>query len=306
MIDELRKLLELQKLTETFAVMREQESTTYKKKEYISDMKNETGEVVDTNCRFQMALWYFQVMDFFSFRRETIDIAMSNLDRFVSTTKGNFVLYDRNDFQLAAICSLILATKLQEPITINFDIFSALSQGFYPRERIIEMEKTIISSLEWRMCPPTTFSFLNYFLELFAYNNMPESVKESILTLSQLQIDNAIKDYSFIIYKPSSIALASIMNTIDILRRSNSISDISIQSFRQDIFNIAGIDSEDIFGICEVKAKLKEVIADIALHFYQQKDIICGVQTNASYNSDPTDVDKLSSYAQTLYCQSFC
>lgn len=292
MIDEIRKVVDLQQLTDNFSVMRKQESTTYKKNEYISHIKKGTKEIVDTKCRFQMALWYFQIMDFFKFRRETIDIAMSNIDRYVSTTEGNYVLYDRNEYQLAAICSLILATKLEEPIALNFNLFSKLSQGFYVKKQIIDMEKKIISALEWRVCPPTTCSFLNHFLELFTLNNMPTSVKESILTLSQLQIDYAIKDYSFISYKPSSIALASIMNTVDVLRRSNSISDVAIQSFRRDIFNIAGIDSVDIFGICEVKEKLKKVISDISLQFYQQKDITYGAQMLVSYNSNQTGVEK--------------
>jgi len=286
--------MDIQQLTDTFTVMRKQESSMCQRCDHFPVLENvdsNTAPVIDKKCRFQMAIWYFQVVDFFNFRRETIGIALSNLDRYISTTEGNFVLYDKYEFQLAAICSLIIASKLQEPLNTNIALFSAMSQGLYSSQEIKEMEKHIISALKWRMSPPTAFTFLNYFLELFSGSHMPSLVKENIMALSQQQIDYAVKDYSFTSYKPSSVALASVMNTIDLLRSSNSISDLSIQSFRRDIFLIAGISSEDIFCVCQVKEKLKAAVPNAS--DFNRDAMFCGVQTHVSCNTSVGEVLKI-------------
>ena len=78
-------------------------------------------------------------MDHFDFNREVVSVAMSYLDRYLSTRRVN-----KKIFQLAAMTCLYLAIKLSEPSTLKIASLIGLSRGFFTTEHIVAMEQSIL------------------------------------------------------------------------------------------------------------------------------------------------------------------
>lgn len=170
---------------------------------------------MNVDCRTKMAQWCYSVVDFCSFNRETVAVAMSYLDRFLLTTAGLPVLGDTNAFQLAAMTSLYTAVKIHEPEIMGVDLVSKLSRGQYTPEQIETMEYTILQGLGWRVNTPTALSFVRKFLELLPQGTLEESIAEAAYDLSKFQSELAVGDYNLVPVQASTVAYASIINSLE-------------------------------------------------------------------------------------------
>ena len=260
MVQEIQiKSSDMQQLSDTLTAMRYQEDKTSNNIDYFQTLKqngiNKSSEkMVDEVCREKMAIWFFQVIEFFSFSRIIPQISMSYLDRFLGIEECSCTLNDRRDYQLTAICCLLLAVKIHQPQRLELELLSHLSQGTYSILEFKKKERDILSALNWRMCIPTASCFASYYIELLP-KNLPLGVKEHIVYLSSLQIEYFIKDYYFSVFKPSLIALSSILNAIDALKMSNTLVS---QSFHRDLILIAGIPAG--INIYDIQEKMRSHI----------------------------------------------
>lgn len=155
------------------------------------------------------------MVDFCSFNRETVAVAMSYLDRFLLTPAGLPVLGDTNAFQLAAMTSLYTAVKIHEPEIMGVDLVSKLSRGQYTADEIEAMEYTMLQGLAWRVNTPTALSFVRSFLELLPPGTLEESIAEAAYDLSKFQSELAIGDYNLVPIQASTLAYASIINSLE-------------------------------------------------------------------------------------------
>jgi len=202
---------------ERLAVMREQEETTYRVRDYLADsveVRKHASKPVDDDCRVKMCEWCYQVVDFCKFRRETVLIGMSYLDRYLCTEKGLEALCNRKQYQLAAMTALYVAIKLHEPLEMETSLLADLSRGCYNEMEFVEMEQTILTALEFRVNGPTPLGFVQYFMGL-----MPETVHPTVAALvmdyARYQIELSVSEQSMVDIKPSEIALGSVLNAME-------------------------------------------------------------------------------------------
>ncbi|GMI40871.1 hypothetical protein TrCOL_g4338 [Triparma columacea] len=73
------------------------------------DYASAPGTPFSTSWRRRIAEWLFQVADAYHLSRETVNISMSFLDRYLSKTTVN-----KKYFQLASMTAFFLAAKMQE------------------------------------------------------------------------------------------------------------------------------------------------------------------------------------------------
>jgi len=205
------------KLTERFVALHKQEAA-YRSDDYISTMRKEPSDhdkkIVDVKCRYTMVKWCNKIIDFCKASQETASMAMSNLDRFLSTEQGNFCLYDRRWFQLAAMCSLQLAVKMNESSTLEIDTLIELSRGVFTVDEIVLMEQDILSALSWRLCPPTANEFLALFFDMLPAS-LSTAHKEVLHKRSKKQICLSLPHYEFCILKFSAVAFAALLNSME-------------------------------------------------------------------------------------------
>lgn len=251
--------MDTSELSERFAVMIKQENSSYNRIDYLKQCKDSHAEknvmYINAKCRDTMADWCYQVIDFCNFHRDTAGIAISYLDSFLSTREGNFALTDTRNFQLAAMCSLELAIKLTEPQKVDMNFLIELSKRSFSVAELAEMERKILTALDWRMNPPMPLDFALHFLELLS-QNMHSSVKDALLKFTRIQTEYASRNYSFISYKPSLIGFVSVLNAID-AAGIFSHSETATKDFCRDVIFIFGINPSEA-SLHDVRTKLQK------------------------------------------------
>jgi hypothetical protein len=125
------------------------------------------------------------------------------------------VLLDRNLFQLAAMTALYTAVKIHEHEAMDPNLVSTLSRGAHSPQAVEAMEKRMLNAIQWRVNPPTAMSFVRNMLDLVPEHLIDASQRETLMELTQLQVDLALMDYEFGQCPASSIAFASLLNAID-------------------------------------------------------------------------------------------
>lgn len=174
-----------------------------------------SASLVDAPFRTAMADWCFVVADSFDLSRETVWIAMSILDRYLGSTKGEVeALRNKKTFQLASIASFHIAIKISEPVHLGIDLLIKLCRGEYNKYDVFSMEQDILFSLEWRVCISTTtpMDYVRQFLEL-----LPEwrDASHIILENAMKYMERATRDIYFYSCKASSLGAACLSAGLD-------------------------------------------------------------------------------------------
>ncbi|KAI2494380.1 cyclin-like protein [Fragilaria crotonensis] len=211
--------------------MRHQEVTGYQTRNYLRTMEGNDHadpcvvgyaplnceDQVNSDCRSRMVDWCFQVVNFCKYERETVEIAMSSLDRFLGTAQGNDALNDRKTFQLAAMTCLYTAIKVHEPEAIDPQMMSGLSRGVYSPKQFEAMELKIMSALQWRVNAPTSMSFVRFFMALLPDAAIMGDELDAISEFAKFQTEVAVGENSLVGVSASTIALAAIANALNAL-----------------------------------------------------------------------------------------
>jgi hypothetical protein len=225
--------------------MRHQEDSGYETRGFMDRSLqlpvNPLSLDVDGDCRKKMAAWSYQVVDFCKFSRESVEISMSYLDRYLLTPAGTRALLDRSVFQLAAMTSLYTAVKIHEPEAMDPKLVSSLSRGAYIPQQVEQMEAVLLAALQWRLNPPTALSFVRQFFNLIPFNALDEETRKMAYDVTKYQTELAVSEYDFVAIKPSVIAYCSLMNSLQSLdldcKLLSYISTILAQSIGLDVAN---------------------------------------------------------------------
>mmetsp|Transcript_28176 Transcript_28176/g.34814 ORF Transcript_28176/g.34814 Transcript_28176/m.34814 type:complete len:320 (-) Transcript_28176:313-1272(-) len=201
-------------LLDRLYVMRSQEDSTYRCFDYLQYVDVSASTTIDALCRVKMTQWCYQVVDFIKFNRETVAIAMSYLDRFLcsNSTRARKVLQSRPEYQLAAMTTLYMAIKINEPVIIDLIFLAEMSRGSYEISDFNQMEMDILTSLSWRLNGPSASSFVEHFLTLMSYQGQQAI---TIMDMVKYDIEISIAEYKLISQKTSVIAAAAILNYIE-------------------------------------------------------------------------------------------
>ncbi|KAL7529833.1 hypothetical protein ACHAWF_003128 [Thalassiosira exigua] len=175
--------------------------------------------VIDRDSRAKMVEWSMQVSDFCKFQRETVAMSMGYVDRFLGTSspRARRALGDKKEFQLVAMTALYISVKLFEPVAMDAGLLAEISHGCYEEEEILEMEEEILRALSWRMNGPTAHAFVEHILALLpppAYGR-DRTTASTLRDFSRFQAEIAVADYDLSLNKPSIVALAAVLNSIE-------------------------------------------------------------------------------------------
>lgn len=215
---------------------------------------------IDEVCRDKMCEWSYQIVDFCKFSRESVDVAMNYLDRFLLTAAGTSALQDRNIYQLAAMTSLYSAIKIHERQALSPKVVSQLSRGIYIDSQITEMEAALLTALEWKLHPPTAISFVRELLSALPAHLIDESMKDTIAEIAQVQTEMAVSDYRFIETPSSTVAFCAILNALECcgydVERSKAIISILAKAIGvQDPQCVFVVETQiALFTVCPVNA----------------------------------------------------
>ena len=213
----------------TLEAMCRQECTAYKCEDYLHRHMHPPSSQEDhcimeqdmqtcINNRAKMSQWCLTLVDACQLSRETVSIAMSNLDRFLATPEGaKTYIDDSSSFQLACMTALYNAIKVHEEKAISPETLAYISRGFYSSEDMEATEWTMLKALKWRVNAPTPLAFCRELLHLAPEHQMDARTQEQVLSLAKVQTELAVQDYSFVTVKASSIAFAALSNATEVM-----------------------------------------------------------------------------------------
>ncbi|CAD6210088.1 unnamed protein product [Miscanthus lutarioriparius] len=147
--------------------------------------------------------WIIKTTATFRCGGKTAYVAVTYLDRFLTQRRVN--RGQEWALQLLAFACLSLAIKMEEQHAPRLSEFRADAYEF-DSASIQRMELLVLSTLEWRMTAVTPFSYISCFAARFR-----EDERRAILVRAVECVFAAIKAMSSVEYRPSTIAVASIL-----------------------------------------------------------------------------------------------
>ena len=253
-------------------VMRSQEQTTYSYRNYEppafphQSSRTATGELIphlNSSWREKICHWSFNVIDHFDLSREVVAVSMSLFDRFLAT-RGNRC--NGSTALLASLTTLHIAIKVNEVRKIKLGTLANLSRGQFGPSHIEEMEWNVLTSLEWKIHPPTSMSFISHLLLLLP-PQVDDACKEEIYALSRYITELSVCDSAFVEINPSSVAFAAILNSLEDRKYrkfiSSSVRDQFVRSIERHV-DIHQDDEHVVMARPKLKRLLKNSLAQDA------------------------------------------
>ncbi|KAG8654508.1 cyclin-B2-4 isoform X2 [Manihot esculenta] len=182
--------------------------------EYIDDlynfyMKAEKSSCVspsymeqqcDINERMRGILidWLIEVHYKFELMDETLYLTVNVIDRFLAVHP-----VVRKKLQLVGVTAMLLACKYEEVSVPVVEDLILISDKAYTRKEVLDMEKLMVTSLQFNLSVPTQYVFMRRFLKA------AQSDKKLEL-LSFFLIELCLVEYDMLKFTPSLLAAAAI------------------------------------------------------------------------------------------------
>ena len=190
--------------------MRAQEKTIRR----FNYLKGDTNEINEA-CRKVMVTWTTTAQQSLSLSPDIVWIAMSFVDRYLGSGMGDSqeVLMSSYKFQLAVVTAFYTAIKIYEPVAIGVNVMVQICRGEYHHDEIVEMEKEMLSSLEWRVSVNTPMDFARYLLELLP-EHLSSHESDCLLEICQKYVDYAVTDIYFSCCTPSVVGISCLASSL--------------------------------------------------------------------------------------------
>lgn len=210
---------------------------------------------LNSSWREKICHWSFNVIDHFDLSREVVAVSMSLFDRYLATRNNRC---NGSTALLASLTTLHIAIKVHEVRKIKLTTLANLSRGQFGPKHIEEMEWMVLTSLNWRIHPPTSMSFLSHLLLLLP-PQVSDSSKEDIYALSRYITELSVCDSSFVEINPSAVAFSAILNSLEDRRYRRLISSSVRDQFLRAIATHVGLRQDDEHVIM-ARPKLKRLL----------------------------------------------
>ncbi|OIW14891.1 hypothetical protein TanjilG_30610 [Lupinus angustifolius] len=201
-------------------------------------------DTVLEGARVEAVLWILRVNAHYSFSALTAILAVNYLDRFLFSfrfeTRKPWMIH------LSAVACISLAAKVEETqVPLLLDLQVEDSKYLFEAKTIKRMEILVLSTLGWKMNPPTPLSFLEYIIRRLGLKNDFNLCFEFLKRCESLLI-SLIPDTRFMSYLPSELATATIMHVI------NSVEPSLGAEYINQLLGILGTNKEKIDECCKV------------------------------------------------------
>jgi len=247
-----------------------------------------TNNEITETCRTSMVVYLQKIGKALKLSPETVWIAISFFDRYLSSGKGksNDALQDKYKFQLVAISSFYIAVKLYEQVELSVDTLAKLCKGYYAKEDILQSEEDILFALDFRLTTPTPMEFIRHYIHLLP----SDIIDNKLLKECEKRVEYTSTDIYFTFCKPSCVG-ASILTSI--LLDQNVMSSTERQTLYLKLAKMT-----DLIEVMECQKKLATGMAVSIPHVSSvKKSISSKVATTpvvaiASDESSPVSVEK--------------
>jgi len=155
---------------------------------------------VNSKMRSILVDWMIEVSDEYKLHEETLFLAITLIDRFLSSMS-----IARQSFQLLGTTALFISSKYEEIYPPDINEFVYITDDSYTKYQVLNMEKVLLKALSFDVSSPTS----HYFLQKYLCNlELPENVKAMAQYLVFLSL---LEGEQFLKYLPSELAVSAII-----------------------------------------------------------------------------------------------
>jgi len=165
---------------------------------------------VNSKMRAILVDWLVDVHKKYKLRPETLFLAVGITDRFLEKRTTA-----RRHLQLLGITALLVAGKFEEqyPLTIQDTVY--VTDRAYTKDEVIQMEVSILTLLDFKVCQPTAVHFLDRY-------QIVNGCKEEHRELANYLLELTLVEHKMVKYSPSHLAAAAMLLSNKLLRRQPS------------------------------------------------------------------------------------
>lgn len=235
--------IEWQEAADVVANMLTQESTTYKREDYIPELLKRTSshETIDGSWRQRIIEWMYGVVDHCNLRRESVAVATYFLD--LAAARG--LVHCRVDFQLVAMTSLMLSIKLNDSTMVKLDSMVKLGRGLFNEVDVIATESKMLKAFGWRVHPPTPVCFMRQLLRLLPLETSPIA-RYMIVEVTRFISEISACLYKFVKYPASTMAMAAIVIAMERVEEA-TLPTWQREHFLSNISTFSGLDCTSMY-----------------------------------------------------------
>jgi len=150
--------------------------------------------------------WLTEVHLKFKLMPETLYLTVNLIDRYLEKK-----LVVRQKLQLVGVTAMLLASKYEEIYAPEVRDFVYITDRAYSREQILQMEATMLNTLEFRITVPTSYVFLNRFLKA-------AGADARTTQLATFLVERSLQEYKMLTHAPSMVAAAGVNMAMRTLR----------------------------------------------------------------------------------------
>lgn len=173
----------------------------------------EVQSEVTSGMRATLVDWLIEVAEEYSLVSETLHLAVNLVDRFL-----NIEDTPRKSLQLLGITCVLIASKFEEIYAPSVAELCYITDNTYSVEQVMAMERTVLKSLDYRVCRPTSKTFCDIYCAAM-------SLECDVKYLSNFLCETTLLSTELCVYRASIKAKAAIMISSLTLRGSIWIPD---------------------------------------------------------------------------------
>lgn len=188
----------------------------------------------DLNGKMRAILvdWIVEVQFKYRLLPETLFLTVSLIDRYLSRAS-----VARTRLQLVGVAAMFIAAKYEEIHPPEVADFVYISDNVYTKEEVLEMECSMLSTLQFYICCPTVVHFLD---RLVTINKCNELHRCAVQYASEL----ALLDIRLVRFPPSHLAASAMYLTNELMGRNPVWPTAMAVASRKDEYELGECASE--------------------------------------------------------------
>lgn len=193
-----------------YANMRAEEEQAKIRADYLQSVQNK-AEIKDTSRAFLIE-WIIDVHRKFRLLPETLYVTVFLIDRFLSLKQ-----IKKNQLHILGVTSLLIATKYEEIYPPELKDLLVVSENKFSREEVLEMERSMLLTLQFDLTAPSAYRFLERFRQLSTIQ-----IEDKTFFFAQYLQEIALLDASLLKYRPSEIAASAFVLATKVLKKASA------------------------------------------------------------------------------------
>jgi G2/mitotic-specific cyclin-B, other len=172
-----------------------------------------TQDDINEKMRAILVDWLIEVHHKFKLLPETLFLTINLIDRYLEKQ-----VIHRTKLQLVGVTAMLIASKYEEIYAPEVRDFVYITDKAYDKQEILKQEYELLSQLDFNVCTPSSFRFLERFAKV-------AGLEQKQFNLARYLIELPLIEYRMLKYNPSLLSSAALFLALKIIPKHRETED---------------------------------------------------------------------------------